>query len=309
MSRSIFLLILCSASCHTETPATHSKAAAPVATSSTVVQKQADANISNTTMQPVFRVAVGQSIWLETVTQQEAAAARLVGEALRKAGGLCSLGDVAIQAVPSQPLPSWQSRASGIDRRVVIDAVVVLREGFLEHLLSRSEAGKDHESIMSAPFDAKILHAAMLGAGFKPGKPATFINAQREYDFKPATGDVVKLLVEYTDAQGKYHCVPAQAWVSRAKDNKPLVGDWVFAGSYNGKARTAMGEEYEYFGANDGRVICLTNFGSALLDLPFESVDSDPQGDNLGYKANPNAIPERGTSVRVIMERVQNINK
>lgn len=309
MYRSMFLIMVCSASCHSETPATPRKTVPSATVSSAAIQKQAEVSISNNTMQPVFRIAVGQSIWLETVTAQEAAAARLVGEALRKTGGLCGFCDVAIQAVPAQPLPSVARRTPGIERRVVVDAEVVLREGFLEHLLSRSEAGKDHESILSAPFDAEILHAALLGAGFKPGKPATFINAQREYDFKPATGDVVKLLLEYTDAQGKYHCVPAQSWVVRAKDNKPLAGDWVFAGSFKGKSTTVAGEEYVYFAANDGRVVCLTNFGSALLDLPFESVDSDPQGENLGYKANTTVIPERGTSVRVIMEPVSRSNK
>jgi hypothetical protein len=306
MYRGIYLILLCSASCHSETPAIRSKTVSNPSVSTATVPMQKESIISHAVRQPVFRVAVGQSIWLETVTKQETAAARLVNEVLRKASGLCAVSDVAIQAVPSQPLPSVAQRTPGIERRVIVDAEVVLREGFLEHLLSRSEAGKDHESILSAPFDAEILHAALLGAGFKPGKPATFINAQREYDFKPATGDVVKLLLEYTDAQGKYHCVPAQSWVARAKDNKPLAGDWVFAGSYKGKATTAAGEEFVYFAANDGRVVCLTNFGSALLDLPFESMDSDPQGENLGYKANTAAIPERGTGVRVIMEPVRN---
>lgn len=251
---------------------------------------------------PTTKVAVGQSIWLETVKSPEAALASLVSEAMQSVGGNLALGNPLAQALPKQPAVTWHLRTPGIERRVVMDAEVVLRQGFLEHLLSRSEAGKDHESIVSAPFDAEILHTALLGTGLQPGKPARFINEKREQDFHPATGDVVKLYFEYEDAQGKTVAVPAQKWVQFAKDGKPLETDWVYAGSFKGKSTTAAGEEFVYFGANDGRVVCLTNFGTALLDLPIESADGDPQGDVLGYKANTAVIPERGTRIRVIME-------
>jgi hypothetical protein len=76
----------------------------------------------------------------------------------------------------------------------------------------------------------------------------------------------------------------------------------VFAGSFKGKGQNALGEEYIYFGANDGRVVCLTNFGTALIDVPVESINADPQGDSLGFVANTGVIPERGTKVRAIFE-------
>ena len=84
-----------------------------------------------------------------------------------------------------------------------------------------------------------------------------------------------------------------------------MTADWVFAGSFKGKSTTAMGEEYVYFGANDGRVVCLANFSTALLDLPVESEKGDPNGDTLSYKANTAVIPERGTKVRRSSKRFQ----
>lgn len=251
---------------------------------------------------PTARVAVGRNIWLETVKPEDAALASMVGDALNALGSNLAVGNN--MSLPTQPLISWQNRTVGVERRVVLELEVVLVQGYLEHLISRSEAGKDHESILSNQFDAEILKAALLGAGLVPGKPARFINDQRELDFKPATGQTVKIYLEYEGTDGKTKIVPAQSWVVSSKDNKPLASDWVFAGSFKGKATTAIGEEFIYFGANDGRVVCLANFGTALLDLPFESVKGDPQGDTLSFRANTAVIPERGTKVRALFEAV-----
>ncbi|HMO36604.1 MAG TPA: YdjY domain-containing protein [Gemmatales bacterium] len=251
---------------------------------------------------PTRKVAVGQNIWLETTLPPEEALASLVGESLQRAGSQLVAGTGLAATLPKQPPVCWLKRSPGIERRVILDLEVVLQQGFLEHLLSRSEAGKNHESILSSPFDAEILYIALVAAGLKPGKPAKFVNENREYDFKPATGDIVKIYLEYQDETGKLVTVPAQNWVVQAKNGKPLQYDWVFAGSYRGMMETAQGEKQPYFGANDGRVVCLTNYGSALLDLPVESVDSDPQGDHLGYKANTAVIPKLETRVRAIFE-------
>jgi len=253
---------------------------------------------------PTARVAVGRNIWLETVKSNEAALASLVGEALGNGGGSIAVGNPLSLSLPKQPLISWQKRTKGIERRVILEVEVVLTRGYLEHFISRSEAGKDHESILSNEFDAEILNAALLGIGLQPGKPAKFINEKRELDFKPATGETVKIYLEYAGADGKAIITPAQSWIVGAKDGKPMTADWVFAGSFKGKTTNALGEEFIYFGANDGRVVCLANFGTALLDIPIESEKGDPQGDSLTFKANTGVIPERGTKVRALFEAI-----
>ncbi len=294
-----FLMLSCLlASCQPHNPSLELASASAVQ----ATKEQNESSDSKWVVVPTKRVAVGQNIWLETVQSPEQAVGTLVGEALQQVGSQSAVGNALASALPKQPSICWQQRTPGIDRRVILDLEVVLQKGFLEHLISRSEAGKNHESLLSSPFDAEILYLALVGAGLQPGKPATFINEKREYDFKPASGEVVKIYLEYVDENGQTRVVPAQRWVVSAKDDKPLLADWVFAGSYRGIMETAKGEKMPFFGANDGRVVCLTNYGSALLDLPMESVDSDPQGDSLGYKANTAVIPKVETKVRAILE-------
>src|SRR4051794_19165282 len=54
----------------------------------------------------------------------------------------------------------------GKERRVIVQAVVCLREGPLEGLLTRMKA-KEHEYILAADCDARHVHAALLAAGGK----------------------------------------------------------------------------------------------------------------------------------------------
>jgi hypothetical protein len=259
---------------------------------------------------PATRVALGENVWLETVRSPEEACGMALRNLLSSVDGSMSVGGQMAGCLPKQPVVSWQLRTPNIQKRVVLDLEVVLRQGYLEHLISRSEAGKDHETIASNSFDAERLHIGLLlHIGLHPGKPATFVNEKREYDFKPATGDIVKIYFQYEDEKGKTITVPAQKWVIQAKDGKTLSVDWVYAGSYKAKAKDLNGMDYEFFGANDGRVVCLANFGSALLDLPIESAPADPTGTDLGFKANTEAIPPRGTKVRAIFEPAPKPNK
>lgn len=253
---------------------------------------------------PTTRVCLHENIWFDSIRTPEQAAALTVGDALNSLGGFCNPVGLLPAALPKNTPVAWQYRNTAVPIRVVMDLEVVLTRGYLEHFLSRSQAAKDHETIVSGPFDAEQLKAALIGIGLKPGKPATFTkeeNNERVYDFKPATGDVVKLYVQYEDEKGNTLTVPAQSWIA-GKDGKTLGPDWVFAGSYRSRGKTFQGEEYDYFAANDGRVVCVTNFGTALLDLPVESADADPEGNQLGYRARTEVLPPRGTKVRVLFE-------
>jgi hypothetical protein len=53
--------------------------------------------------------------------------------------------------------------------------------------------------------------------------------------------------------------------------------------------------------ANDGDLICVANFESAMLDIPVNSPASD---DHRAFIANTERIPPLGTPVRVILEPV-----
>jgi hypothetical protein len=183
---------------------------------------------------------------------------------------------------------------AGGKKRVVIPATVCLRSGYLEHLLSHG--GKRHESVLFADVDASIIHAALLAAGATPGKPVQFENLELKRDFRPATGQPIRITLQY-EGNGSRKTVPAQKWIRYAKTKKELGHDWVFAGSYTFKDPDGN----TIYAANEGRFICVTNFSNAMLDVPFQSQDGDPQN-GLDFEANTEAIPPPETPVLVFLE-------
>ncbi len=52
------------------------------------------------------------------------------------------------------------------------------------------------------------------------------------------------------------------------------------------------------YAADDGDLVTVANFASAILDLPFRSSASDA---DRSYVANPDRVPARGTPVTVYL--------
>jgi hypothetical protein len=181
---------------------------------------------------------------------------------------------------------------------VLINAFVCLREGMLEQLLCRAGT-KEHESILSAEIDAKLVHAALMAAGAEPGKPVQF-----RPQYAPASGTVIKVSLQY-EKGGKTVIVPAQKWVRTIKTQKELTHNWVFAGSmlFNNSFQP---DAPPIYAANDGDVICVANFESAMLDLP---IPSSADNDDLDFEAFTERIPPEGTNVIIILEPVVPANK
>jgi hypothetical protein len=181
-------------------------------------------------------------------------------------------------------------------RRVLVSATVCLREGQLELFLTRRRT-KEHEAILAAELDARDIHKALLVAGAEAGRPVKYVEKDGKYSVVPPTGTRVKVSVQYED-KGKTVTVPAQKWVRSTKSKKDLESDWVFAGSLliedlDDKSKPPL------YAANGGDVICISNFESALLDLPFQSSKENPE---LMFEANPDRIPPLETRVTAILE-------
>jgi hypothetical protein len=177
--------------------------------------------------------------------------------------------------------------------RVVVRASVCLRQGPLEHLLTRRHH-KEHEAILAADIDARDLHAALLLAGAEAGTPVAVQPRQ-----VPPSGTAVKITLAYTNKEGKGVRVPARQWVRHIKTKKDLQHDWVFIGS---DFRVADNDPAEiHYLANQGDVICVANFEAALLDLPV-FCHSDSAISELEYEAHTERIPPEGTPVLVILE-------
>jgi hypothetical protein len=186
---------------------------------------------------------------------------------------------------------------AGEHRRVIVEAYVCLREGQLEQLLTRKQA-KEHESILAADVDARHIHAALLLTGAKAGSPVRF-----EPKYQPATGSKIKVTLQYDD-NGKKVAVPAQHWVRASRTKKDLSYHWVFAGSQL-IPNPLDPKKPDYFLANDGDIICVANFQSALLDLP---VQSSAENDDLLFEAHTERIPPKDTKVGIVLEPIADSN-
>jgi hypothetical protein len=181
----------------------------------------------------------------------------------------------------------------GDKRRVRVNAYVCLRMGQLEQLLTRKH-GKEHEAILAADVDARHIHTALTLAGAAAGHPVKF---QPKYE--PAAGTTIKVFVEYQDTDRTVR-VPAQDWIQNVKTRKPLDVDWVFAGSV--LFRDPLDPQKKpLYAANDGDVICIANFDSAMLDLP---INSSKDNDDLLFIAFTERIPAVQTAVQVFLEPV-----
>lgn len=175
-------------------------------------------------------------------------------------------------------------------RRVVVEAMVCMREGPLEMFMCR-KATKEHESVVCADMDARDIHKALLLAGGVAGSPVKF-----EPKYEPAKGSVIKIGVRYKDGD-KEKTIDARSWVRDAKSRKELEKDWVFGGSFVFSPESDP--QKKLYAANGGEVVCLANFASAMLDLPIKSSDID---DDRQFEAFTERIPPLGTKVTIIFE-------
>jgi hypothetical protein len=179
--------------------------------------------------------------------------------------------------------------------RVGLACEVCLREGALEVFLCK-KGTKEHESIVRVDADAKFIHLALKTAGAEPGTPTQVLDPKTEEPkWKPATGSRVNVIVHYTMG-GKTFTHPAQDWIWDIKKKAVMPHHWIFAGSViikdpdNGR---------EFYGANSGDIISISNFPYSLLEIPVEISKDDAQ---LSYEVKTDRVPPLLSKVWVILE-------
>ncbi|HIA20436.1 MAG TPA: hypothetical protein EYN03_04810 [Planctomycetes bacterium] len=172
---------------------------------------------------------------------------------------------------------------------VVVDGVVCLREGQLEMFACPRDT-KEHESIVAVNCKARYVHAALLAVGSRVGHPVKF-----DPKYEAATGTVVDIAVLWRDKKGQKQVMRAQDWVQSIRGKKVLPYPWVFGGS-GFWTDQATGERHYY--GDGGDFICVSNFPSAMLDLPVESSQANS---SLTFVAKTENIPPQGTKVRLVL--------
>jgi hypothetical protein len=183
--------------------------------------------------------------------------------------------------------PVWIDRTGA---RVVVIGSVCQRQTPLE-LFACVRGSKEHESVLSVPVKASLIHVGLLAVGAEAGSPAQF-----QPKYVPARGTEIEVGLVWKDAKGKLQTARGQDWVRNAKTKKALEHPWVFAGSRfyeNPVTKT------RYYQADaEGDLICVSNFPSAALDLTIASTADDA---DLLYEAFTENIPPRGTPVTVLL--------
>lgn len=176
-------------------------------------------------------------------------------------------------------------------KEVVVGGEIVLDKGPIE-FFACPEKTKEHESIVATRSTARLVHAALLAIGLEAGKPVSF-----DPEYVAASGPPVRVRMRWTDADGKAQTTDARNWIRNTSTGEAMAEDWVFAGSLFWTNPT---DGKEYYQADGGDLICVSNFPSAMLDLPVESSQSN---EALLFEAFEGRVPPKGTPVDLILSR------
>ena len=171
--------------------------------------------------------------------------------------------------------------------RVAVDGHVCLRQGVLE-MFACPTGTKEHESIVAVDSPAFLLHTALLAAGAEAGHPARF-----DPTFQPPEGPEIEVTLEWTDATGAAQTARAQSWIRNADTGKEMTFPFVFGGSGFWTDPDTGDQRYL---ADAGDLICVSNFGTAMLDVPIVSSQSNM---DLLFEPFTERIPPIDTPVRV----------
>ncbi len=176
----------------------------------------------------------------------------------------------------------------GKKKMVILDGVVCMREGQLEMFACPPQT-KEHESLISVRAVPELVHAGLLAVGAKAGHPVKFD------PYAAATGTEIEIRLLWVDKDGKRKNCLAQEWVRNARTRKKMEHHWVFGGS-GFWTDEDTGKRHYY--ANAGDFICVSNFGTAMLDLPINSSQANGA---LLFEAFTENMPPLKTKVRMVL--------
>jgi len=178
-------------------------------------------------------------------------------------------------------------------RRVSFDAEVCLRSGALE-LLVCAVGTKEHESVLRTRAKASHLHAALLLLGLAPGKPAEWVMVDGDELGRtlPPRGARLQISFRWQEG-GKTTEVDASKFLAVENQRGRAPNEWIFVGS-------DVFADGRYWADSEGEIICVANFASAVIDVPFQNPNKQAL-QAMAFTANTAEIPAAGTAVEVII--------
>jgi hypothetical protein len=175
------------------------------------------------------------------------------------------------------------------EQAVIVDGYICQRSAPLE-MFACPIGTKEHESIVAVFAKSRFVHASLLAVGGAPGKPVAF-----EPKFTPASGTTVRVYALWHDEKGVTQAILAQNWIRQTGTKKPMLWDWVFAGSKIYKDPDTGNESYL---GDGGELVSVANFMTSTLDV---AVKSDAANSGLVFEAYTDKIPKRFTPIRLVM--------
>jgi hypothetical protein len=185
-------------------------------------------------------------------------------------------------------------------QRIIVDGYIALDAGQLE-MFACPVGTKEHESVVAVFSKAFVIHAGLLAVGAKKGTPV-----QWDPEYKPPTGSEIQVSVLWKDPKtGKKQTIDAREWIREAgTKDKTLDTNFVFAGSTMWRDPDSGKEFYQ---AESGDLICVSNFSTATLDVPIKSPAKAATG--LLFDVFKPRVPERFTPVRLVLQVVDGKKK
>jgi len=178
---------------------------------------------------------------------------------------------------------------------VRVQGHVACTQGFLEQMVC-GRGSREHESLVVIDAPASVVHAAMLAAGMRAGKPGSWHSAtDGVVQLVSPTGDVVQVLVQWQDETGE-HQAPLSSWLINlsAGSTQPI---FVFAGS--AFVPNKQGAQ-RYLADDSGSVVGLVTFGDEVIAMR-EVVPDKVQVSAARWKARTSVMPVEGAAVTVIL--------
>lgn len=181
---------------------------------------------------------------------------------------------------------------------------------------------REHETLLVTDARPSNIHAALLAAGLKPGRPGGWRAEPRALDpgavdlvpIAP-TGDAVSVRFVVNAGRPDERVVDPLEWTVQASDvmadsptprtlkaHLATTGFHVFAGSVLARHRPDQPETYDADGT--GQIVGLHTFGSEVIALTtVMNPDAETEAPEWVADLRPGVIPGPGTPVRVRISR------
>ncbi|MGI9015383.1 MAG: YdjY domain-containing protein [Phycisphaerales bacterium] len=214
--------------------------------------------------------------------------------------------DTAEPQQPLQPRPSivtpFPHITVDLDQKlVIVESIACLDVGWLEQVLC-GEGSREHESLVVTKATPSQIHAALLMAGFTPGKPGEWSYDNQKVTVTKPQGDQLEVLARYQDEDGTTIIEPLRSWIRDHHGEKQFPQDaWIFGGSYMRPAPRAMNIEGDVYVADySGSIIGIVTFGDEVVGFP-EVLPDQVDVHAAEWEVHTERVPPLGTQVDVIL--------